>query len=101
MTPSSARARPGGAGLGLFGGLGLGGAGLLALVPVVLALELLDPAGGVDVLHLAREEGMASGTDFHGDILPGAARDELVAAAAGHRPLFVFRMNLVFHGRLQ
>jgi len=40
-------------------GRGLGLAGLLAVGPVVLALELLDAARGVDVLHLAGEERMA------------------------------------------
>src|SRR5579872_3674822 len=81
--------------------LGLGGrlgTLFLALVPVVLALELLDPAGGVHVLHLAGEERVAGRADFDGDVLLRAARDELVAAAAGHGRLDVLGMNPGFHG---
>src|SRR4029077_10425639 len=76
-----------------FGGL------LLALVPVVFALELLDAAGGVHVFHLSGEERMASRADFDGDILLGAARDELVAATTGHGGLFVFGVNSLFHDK--
>src|SRR5436309_14146381 len=50
----------------------------LALVPVVLALELLDPAGGVHELHLAGEEGVAGRADLDRDVLARAAGDELV-----------------------
>src|SRR4051794_12118569 len=60
-----------------------GGVGLLAVAPVVLLLELLDAAGGVDELHLAGEERVARRADFDGNVLAGAARGELVAAAAG------------------
>ena len=71
---------------------------LLALVPVVLALEFLDAAGGVHELHLAGEEWVARGTDFDGDVFLGAAGDELVAAAAGDGALFVFRVDVLLHG---
>src|SRR6516164_4621233 len=85
--------------LGSLGGLGGGPFGglLAALGPVVLALELLAPAGGIDVLHLAGEEGMAGGADFHRDLLACAARGELVAAAADDGGLGVFGMNAGFH----
>src|SRR5262245_40339278 len=57
----------------LLGGGLLGGGSLLALalalVPVVLLLELLDAAGGIDELHLAREERVAGGADFDRDVL--------------------------------
>src|SRR5262249_48211243 len=80
---------------------GLGAlAALLARRPVVLALELLDPARGIDVLHLAGEERMAGRADFDGDILPGAARGELVAAPAGDGGFFVLGVDAFFHGRL-
>jgi hypothetical protein len=69
----------------------------LALVPVVFALKFFDTACGVNVLHLAREEGMASGANLDGDILAGAARDELVAAATCHGCFNVFRMYARFH----
>src|SRR5262249_53270791 len=83
-------------GLLLDGGFGF--AGLLAVGPVVLALELLDAAGGIDVLHLAGEERVAGRADFDGDILLGAAGDELVATAAGYGALGVLGMNPGFHG---
>src|ERR1700756_379259 len=79
----------------------LDGLALLALVPVVLALELLDAAGGVHVLHLAGEEGVAGRADFDGDVLLRAARGEAVAAAADDRRLDVFGMNAGLHGSLQ
>src|SRR5262249_22428423 len=83
-------------GLLLDGGFGF--AGLLAVGPGVLALELLDAAGGIDVLHLAGEERMAGRADFDGDVLPGAARDEFVAATAGNGRFDVFGVNAAFHG---
>src|SRR5262249_24068198 len=73
----------------LFGGLGRLLLDLLAVAPVVPALELLDPAGGVHVLHLAGEERVAGRADLDGDVLSRAAGDELVAATAGHGRLFV------------
>src|SRR6266699_2450020 len=73
---------------------------LLALVPVVLALELLDAAGGVHVLHLARKERMACRANLDGDVLARAARIELVAAATGYRGLDVLRVNAFFHSVL-
>src|SRR5262249_24392445 len=78
-----------------FGGLGFA---FLSLVPAVFLLELLDAAGGVHVLHLAREERVAGRADFDGDLLAGAARDELVAAAARHGAFFVLGMDALFHG---
>src|SRR6266852_1752853 len=82
--------------LGFGGGLGL--LGLLALVPVVLFLELLDAARGVNELHLAGEERMAHRTDFGVDVLLGAARGKLVAAAARDGRFFVFGVDVFFHG---
>src|SRR5438876_10006481 len=84
----------------LFGSRFFGGCGLLfALVPVVFTLELLDAAGGVHVLHLAREERMTGRADFDGDVLLGAARNELIAATAGHGGFFVFGVNTLFHDK--
>ena len=48
---------------------------LLALVPVVLALELLNPDGGVHELHFAGEKGMASRANL--DVLFTTAIDSL------------------------
>src|SRR5215471_12153722 len=79
--------------------LGFGGlAGLLALVPVVLLLELLHAAGGVEELHLAGEERMTGRADVHRDVLAGAAGGELVAARARDGGLLVLGMDAVFHG---
>ena len=83
--------------VGLLGSFGL--LVFLALVPVVLALEFLDAARGVDVFHLAGEERVAHRADFDGDGFLGAARDELVAAAARHRALFVSGMDVFIHDR--
>src|SRR5262245_2989470 len=80
----------------LLGRLGL--AGLLAVGPVVLFLELLDTSGRVHELHFAREERVTGRADFDVDCLARAARGEFVAATAGHGCLNVFRMNAVFHG---
>src|SRR5262245_5809003 len=82
----------------LLGCFRLGGLGLLVLAPVVLALERLDAAGRIDVLHLAGEEGMAGRAYFDRDILLRAARNEFVAAAAGHGCFDVFGMNVFLHG---
>src|SRR5437764_1864868 len=71
---------------------------LLALVPVVLLLELLDAAGGVHELHLTGEERVARRADFDGDVLLGAARGELVAAPAGDGRFHVLGVNAFFHG---
>src|SRR5438270_5247759 len=63
-------------GPGLLGSFGLRSFGsdlarLLAVGPVVLALELLDAAGRVHELHLAGEEGVTRRADFDGDVLLG------------------------------
>ena len=71
--------------------------GFLTAGPVVLLLEFLDAAGGVDELHLAGEERMARRADFDRDILLGAARLKLVAAPAGDGALFVFGVNAFLH----
>src|SRR5205814_388931 len=83
-------------GLNSLGGLFL----FLALVPVVLALELFHAAGSVHVFHLAGEKRVARRADFNVDVLLGAARDKLVAATARHHGLFVFRVDVFFHGTL-
>jgi hypothetical protein len=75
-----------------------GFAGLLAIRPVVLALEFLDAARRIDELHLAGEERMARRANFGVDVLLGAARGELVATTAGDGGFFVFRVDVFFHG---
>jgi len=75
-----------------------GGTLLLALVPVVFALELFNAASGVDVLHFAGKEGMAGGTDFDRNVFARAARHEFVATATGYGSFHVFGVNAGFHG---
>jgi hypothetical protein len=74
----------------LSGGLGAG---------VVLAAELLDTASGVHDLLCAGVERVALGADFDVQIrfAHGGAGLELVAAAARHCDLFVFRVYGGFH----
>jgi hypothetical protein len=65
----------------------------------VLAFELVDAAGGVDQLLLAREERVAARADF--DVNVGFIRSsggEDRAAGALHGSLFVLWMNSRFHG---
>ena len=68
-----------------------------------LVLELLDPAGRIDELQLARIEGMADVADIDLQFLARAARGELVAATAADLRLVIFGMDTVFHflGRLR
>src|SRR4051812_29590501 len=62
-----------------------------------LVLELFNSAGRVDELQFARVEGVANAADIDLQLLPRAARGELIAATAGNLRLKVFRMNAVFH----
>ena len=72
------------------GGLGAG---------VVLVAEFLDAARGVHDLLGAGVERMALGADFDVQFrfAHGGAGVELVAAAARHCDLFVFRVDSGFH----
>src|SRR5579872_965676 len=76
-----------------FGGL----ARLLAVGPVVLALELLDAARRVHELHLAGEERVAGRADFDGNVLLRTARHEFIAATARDGRLNIFGVNAGFH----
>jgi len=69
----------------------------LLLSPAVLALELLDPSGGVHKLHLPGEERVTGRTDFDVDLGTGAAGCEGVPATAHHRRLPVIGMNVFLH----
>ena len=64
---------------------------------LVLPLESLHTAGGVEDLLLAREEGMASGADLDPDVRPGRpGRDDLTTRARDGR-IDVVRMNAHLH----
>ena len=65
-----------------------------------LVLELLDAAGRIDELQLARVEGVAHAADIDLQLFARAARGELVAAAAGDLRFVIFGMDAVFHGRV-
>src|SRR5215831_17480009 len=76
---------------GCFGGLGR--------LPGVLLAELLDPAGSVDDLLLARVERVAGRAHLDVQLLTeGGASREGVPAAADHLDFLVFGMDLFFHG---
>src|SRR5689334_22674989 len=64
-----------------------------------LVLELLDATSRIDELQFARVEGMAHAADIDLQLLAGAARRELVAAAARNLRDELFGMDAVFHGR--
>ena len=74
--------------------------GRLAVCALELLVELVDAAGGVHELDLTRVVRVALGADFHGDLGPGAARDERVAATTRHGTLEILGVNSVFHGTL-
>src|SRR5262245_6208574 len=82
------------------GGGGRRGAGLLRSgrgLPLVLSLEALHAAGGVENLLLAGEEGVTPGADLHANVRtrrPG--RDDLAAGARDAR-VHVARMNARLH----
>src|SRR5208282_2653033 len=83
----------------LFGGFGLCRIGFGGIAFRIFAAEALDATGGVHELLLAGEEGMAGGTDFHGNIaLMGRAGYKCVAAGAMHEDFSVVGMNGCFHG---
>ena len=63
-------------------------------------LELLDPAGRIDVFQLAREERMASGANIDLQFLLGAAGGERITAAASNCRGNVIGVDAVFHGRI-
>src|SRR6185437_14220449 len=74
--------------------LGRGGA-------AVLALEALDPAGGVHQLLFAGVEGVALGADFHVDVaLVGRAGRKAMPAGAYHLDGIVGGMNRRLHGQI-
>lgn len=62
------------------------------------ACEFLDAAGGIDEFLLAGKEGMACGADADLEVTPGGAHVINGAASAGDGGLFVFWVNLCFHG---
>lgn len=62
-----------------------------------LRLELLDTAGGVDVLQLAGIKRMASVANVDLQFLAGATRDKGIAAATCDLGFVILRMYVAFH----
>src|SRR5579863_7545621 len=88
-------------GFAWFGGGGFGRL-LIALQTGVasrgeLVLELLDPSGRVDVLQLARVEGVASAANIDFELGHRATRGERVAATALNGGLKVLGVDALFH----
>src|SRR5207249_4710713 len=79
-------------------GTGLRGLRAGAALDPVLALEALDPAGGIDELLLAREERMARRADLDVDLGHGGAGLDDVTAGTDDLRLVVPRMNAFLHG---
>ena len=78
--------------------LSLLGAGSGGLHAAVATGEFLDPAGGIDELLFAGEEGVTGGANTDLDI--PACRAGMIDRAAGadNIRLVVLRMNVRFHG---
>jgi hypothetical protein len=70
------------------------------LLHAITLTELLDAAGGVDDLLLARVERMAGCADFNVQLFLAqrGAGYERAAAGAGHGHFFVIGVNAGFHG---
>ena len=86
-------------------GSGLGGLLLFGLLQagiaagLELALKFLNSARCVNILELAREEGMAHVTDIYLELLARTPGRKPIPAAALDRRLKVFRMDSVLHRR--
>ena len=74
---------------------------LLRLALLVLAVEALDTASGVEYLLLAREERVAVGADFNVNVaLVRAAGQKVMTASALHADFVIGRVSLCLHGFL-
>jgi hypothetical protein len=84
----------------VLGGVFLRGFGFRGVAFRVLAAEALDPAGGVQQLLLAGEEGVAGRTDFDVQVaFVGGASGEIVAAGANHSDFVICGMDSCLHVR--
>ena len=63
----------------------------------VAAVELVDPARGIDELLFAGEERVALGADADADLRLGRFGFPYFAARADDLRVFVFRMDFLFH----
>jgi hypothetical protein len=68
-----------------------------SLLQAVLFLETFHPSGRVDQLLLAREKGMAAGTNLHGYLFLDGSGTDLIAAGALDYRIDILRMNPFFH----
>jgi hypothetical protein len=63
----------------------------------IFFLETFHPARGIDQFLLAREKGMAAGTNLHRDLFLDRSGTDLIAAGAPDYRIDVLRMNPFFH----
>jgi hypothetical protein len=68
-----------------------------SLFQPIFSLETFHPSGGIDQFLLAREKGMAPGTNFHGDLFLVGSGADLIAAGTLDDRIDKLRMNLFFH----
>jgi hypothetical protein len=63
----------------------------------IFFLEAFHPSGRVDQFLLAREKGMAAGTNLHGYLFLDGSGANLIAAGALDYRIYILRMNPLFH----
>jgi hypothetical protein len=68
-----------------------------SLFQPIFFLETFHPSGGIDQFLLAREKGMAPGTNFHGDLFLAGSGADLIAAGTLDDRINILRMNPFFH----
>ena len=71
---------------------------LFEVALTVFLLEPFDSTGCIDELLFAGVEGVASVADFHTELRFGGSGDKLVPATTSHIALYVFWMDIGFHG---
>ena len=70
---------------------------LFGLTAVETLVETLNTSTGINQLLLAREERVALGADFNGDILLRGKNLHNIAAVAGDGGLFAYGMDAFLH----
>jgi hypothetical protein len=68
-----------------------------SLFQPIFFLETFHPSGRIDQFLLAREKGMAAGTNFHGDLFLDGLGADLIAAGTLDDRIDILRMNTLFH----
>ena len=68
-----------------------------AFLQSVLFIKLIDASAGINKLLLAGVERVALRADFNGDVLPGAAGLDNLAAGTADGGLLIIRVNSGLH----